>query len=64
MNPQLKSKVATIVEKYIPAAHFNERRKLGQDLSTLVEDSYNEGYAAHRDYVRSKGFWWRLFYVF
>lgn len=61
---QTKQEMARIVEKYIPSHHHNERRKLGQDLLALYQHSFDEGYKAHRDYVASKGFWWRLFYVF
>lgn len=68
MNNQLHGKILTIVEKYIPAAHFNERRKLGQDLSTLCEECLNDGatkgWDDHISYVRSRSIWWRLYYVF
>lgn len=63
MNQQTRLEIARIVETYVPAHHFNLRRKLGQDLARVWSMAHDEGYKEHRDYIYNKGFWWRLWYV-
>ena len=63
MNHHTKLEIARIVERYIPGHHYNERRHLGQDMTSLVEHVYCSAISDYRFNINALPLWKRVWYA-